>query len=53
MLIFSEAFIGSCFLLLSVFFVLFFLFLPGLEMQGEIFALMSKKSVYTLRNVVT
>lgn len=48
MLIFSEAFIGSCFLLLSV-----FLFLPGLEMQGEIFALMSKKSVYTLRNVVT
>lgn len=51
MLIFSEAFIGSCFLLLSVFFYLFFL--PGLEMQGEIFALMSKISVYTLRNVVT
>lgn len=51
MLIFSEAFIGSCFLFLSGFF--YFLFLPGLEMQGEIFALMSKKSVYTLRNVVT
>lgn len=49
MLIFSEAFIGSCFLFLSG----FFFSLPGLEMQGEIFALMSKKSVYTLRNVVT
>lgn len=52
MLIFSEAFIGSCFLFLSGFFYFLF-FLPGLEMQGEIFALMSKKSVYTLRNVVT